>query len=104
MPSCIALHGIGTSQLEVSECADGITNDDSAVIKNFLKFSRGFDALVRRQIGLATHINRIQATEKRIEVDCWYCQFIWNSDLQQLDGLLRLMCFSATMRETLAGN
>ena len=86
----VARQRVGASELQVRQRADGIADHDAAVIENLLEFRGGFGALVRGQIGHATHIDRIQATEKRIEVDCRYGQFIRNGDLQQVDRLCRL--------------
>src|ERR1017187_10230011 len=86
----IALQGVGASKLQMRQRTYGVADYDPAMVENFLELSGGFGALVRGQIGEATHINRIQATEKRIEVDCRYCQLIRNGDLQQFDRLGRL--------------
>ncbi len=47
--------------------ADGIAQDNSAVIENFLEFRGGLGALVCGQISLATHIDRIKGPEVRME-------------------------------------
>ncbi len=49
-----------SAELQVRQCADGIADHDPPVSENFLEFPGGFDALVCGQIGLATHIDRIE--------------------------------------------
>jgi len=39
--------------LQVRQCADGISEDESAVIENFLEFGGGFRALMQVQVSLA---------------------------------------------------
>ena len=48
-----------STQLQVCRCADGITNHNSAVVENLLELGSGFGALIRSQIGEATHIDWI---------------------------------------------
>ncbi|MGD1091785.1 MAG: hypothetical protein ABSB35_07300 [Bryobacteraceae bacterium] len=63
------------------ECADGIAENDAAVIDNLLEFSGGFGALMRGQIGLATHIDRIQSPEETMDAAARRTQFVGNGDL-----------------------
>ena len=41
----------GSAQLQVRECADGVCDDDAAMIENLLEFHGGLGALVGVQIG-----------------------------------------------------
>ena len=38
----VALHGIGSADLEMRECADERAKHNSAMVKDFLKFGGGF--------------------------------------------------------------
>src|SRR5580692_1277005 len=60
----VALHGISSSQLKMSQYADGIADHDSGVIQNLLKFPGGLSAMVRGQMRLSTHINGIEGPEE----------------------------------------
>src|ERR1700691_1005428 len=42
------------------ERTDRVIEHDAAMVQNFLELGRGFAALMWGQIGLATHINRVQ--------------------------------------------
>ena len=79
-----------SAELQVRQCADGIADHDPAVIENLLEFRGGFGALVCGQIGLATHIDRIEGPEESVNAAARRAQFIGNGDLQQFDSLGRL--------------
>src|ERR1700722_6710871 len=81
---------VGSAQLQVCQCADGIADHGPAVIKNFLEFDDGFGALPRSQIRLAAHINWIEGPEESIDRATWLAQLMRNGDLEQFDRLCRL--------------
>jgi hypothetical protein len=83
----VALHGIGSTQLEMSQYADGIADHDPGVIENFLKFPGGFSALARGQIRLPTRIDGIEGAEETGLSAARLAQFIGNGDLEKFDGL-----------------
>src|SRR5437879_13829392 len=56
----VALHGVGSADLEVRKCADGFVEHNPAVVKNFLKLCCGFAALTCNKIGFSAHINGVQ--------------------------------------------
>ena len=62
--SGVALHGIGSADLEMRECADRVVHHDSAMVEDFLELGRGFAALMRGQIGFAAHINWTQRSNR----------------------------------------
>ena len=72
------------------ECADGIADDDPAVIENLLKLSGGFAAFLCRQVGLTSHIDRIERAEETLDLAAWLAQVIRNRDSQQFDRPGRL--------------
>jgi hypothetical protein len=41
------LDGIGSADLKMSECADGVKGDNSAMVENFLKLDGGLMPLLR---------------------------------------------------------
>ena len=49
-----------------SQCADGIADYSSAMIKDFLEFDDRFGALPRSHVCLAPHVNRIEGAEEPI--------------------------------------
>jgi hypothetical protein len=59
--------------LQVRQCAYGIAENDAGVIEDFLEFRGRFGALVRGQICLATHVNRIEGAEESIKGGARYC-------------------------------
>ena len=61
--------------------ADGIADNDPAVIENFLEFRSGFGALVRGQIGLPARINRIEGSKETMYAAAGLSQLIGNRDL-----------------------
>ncbi len=56
----VALHRIGSADLEMRECADRFVYYNSAMVEDFLEFGGSFAALTRGQIGFAAHIDGIQ--------------------------------------------
>ena len=58
--SGVALHGIGSADLEMRECPDGFVEHNSAMVEDFLELGSGFVALMRGQIGFATHVDGIE--------------------------------------------
>ena len=56
----VALQGIGAGKLEMSQSADWIILDNSAMGENFLEFNGGFASLMRGQIRFATQIRGIE--------------------------------------------
>ena len=56
----VALHGVGTGQSQVRQCADGIIPHHAGVVENLLELGGGSAALVRRQISLATQIDGVE--------------------------------------------
>src|ERR1039457_2081358 len=80
----------GSAKLQMRHCAYGIADNDPAVIENLLKFRGGFGALVRGQIGLTTHIDRIEGPEVTMYGAARHAQVIGNGALQQVNRLGRL--------------
>src|ERR1700683_389075 len=56
----VALLRIGASEAEMGESADEVVHDDAEMVEDFLEFGGGFVALMRGEIGFATHIDRVQ--------------------------------------------
>ncbi len=54
------LQGIRSSDLEMSQRADGFIEHDPAMVEDFLKLCRRFAALTRGKIGFSAHIYGIQ--------------------------------------------
>src|SRR5580700_3197506 len=51
---------VGSAQLQVRQCADGIAEHDPSVVDNFLEFPCGFRPLMCGQIGPATDIGGVE--------------------------------------------
>ena len=56
----VALHSVGSADLEMRECADGFVEHNSAMVEDFLELGCGFAALMGGQIGFSADIDRIQ--------------------------------------------
>src|SRR5580693_4712587 len=56
----VAREYVGASKLQVRQCADGVANHNPTMLEDFLELPNGFPTLARRQIGLATHIGRVE--------------------------------------------
>ena len=65
----VALHGIGSADLEMRECTDGFVEHNSAMVEDFLELGGGFAALMRGQIGFAAHKDGIQGVQRKL-LDC----------------------------------
>src|SRR5580704_8736454 len=65
--SGVALHGIGSADLEMRECSDGFDDYNPAMVEDFLEFSGGFAALMRCQIGFSARKNGVQGSPRVIE-------------------------------------
>jgi hypothetical protein len=55
----VALHRIGSADLEMRECADRVVEHNSAMAEDFLEFGGGFAALMGGQIGFSSNKNGI---------------------------------------------
>ncbi len=62
--SPVSCHGVGSGLLEVRECTDGITNDDSTVIENLLKLVGRLGAIMLCQIRQSTDVDRIERAKE----------------------------------------
>jgi hypothetical protein len=58
----VALHNIGSADLEMGEYSDGLVDYNSAMVEDFLELGGGFAALMRGQIGFASNKNGIQGS------------------------------------------
>ncbi len=67
--------------------ADGVAEHDAWVVQNLLEFRGGFSALVRGEIGFATHIRRIETPKEEVVVNARHGQFIRNSGLQHFNSM-----------------
>src|SRR5579863_452897 len=83
----VALHGIRSTQLEMSQYADGIPDHYAGVIQNFLKFPGRLSTLARGQIRLATRIDGIESPEETRLSAARLAQFIGNGNLEKFDRL-----------------
>src|ERR1035438_9707452 len=83
----VALHGIGSTQLEMSQYADRIPDHYPGVIQNFLEFLGSLSALTRSQIRLTTRIDGIESPEKTCLSAARLAQFIGNGNLENFDRL-----------------
>jgi hypothetical protein len=70
-----------SAQLQVRQSTCWITNNDAAMIGDFLEFRSGFGAPVRGQIGLATHIDGIKYAKETHKAAGWRAQLIGRSGL-----------------------
>src|SRR5215471_7595201 len=57
----VTLHGVGTCEAEMGESAQRKIQNNAAMVENLLKLFRGLRSLVRRQIGLSSHVDGIQS-------------------------------------------
>src|SRR5271167_1920078 len=53
----VALHGVGSADLDMRQCSDGFVHHNPAMVKDFLEFGGGFAALMRGQIAFAAYKN-----------------------------------------------
>src|SRR6266581_907759 len=90
-PGLISRQSQRSAQLQMRQCAYRVGTDDAAVVENFLEFRSGFGTVSGGQVRLATHIDRIEPAEERVEVDWRNGEVEGGGDLQQFDSLLRLM-------------
>ncbi len=97
----VALYGIRSTQLKMSQCADGIPDHNPGVIQNFLKLPRGFCALARGQIRLATRIDGIESPEKTSLTAARLAQFVWNGNLEKFDRLCGIATVQRKQAEVL---
>ena len=58
----VALHRVGSADLEMRECSDRFVEHNSAMVKNFLELSDGFAALMCSEVGFSAHIDGIQGS------------------------------------------
>jgi len=65
----------------VRQRAYWIGGHDPAVIENFLEFRGCFGALVRGQVGLATHMDRIEGPEEPMDGATRLAQLVGSGDL-----------------------
>ena len=63
----VALHGIRSGNLKMRERADGLIDDNSAMVEDSLKLSLGFRAPMCCQISFPAHIDR----EEIVDVVVW---------------------------------
>src|SRR5580700_5294614 len=59
----VTLHCISAGHAEMRKHAERVSNHDSAVIHNVLKFPGGFGTLAGGQVCLAAHIDRIEGSK-----------------------------------------
>ncbi len=74
----VALHSIGSADLEMRECSDGSVEHNSAMVEDFLKLSGGFSALIGGKISFATQVGGIKSGCRS--------QLIGYGDLKNLNG------------------
>src|SRR5271157_230258 len=82
----IALHGVGSCQLQTGQCTNWVADHDSRVIQDLAEFRRGLGALMCCEIRLASHKDRIERTEISMNPAALRTQFIGNRNLQQFDS------------------
>src|SRR5215831_15415505 len=85
----VALHGISTTELQMSQCPDGLVDHNSAMIEDFLKLRGCFAAVMRSKVRLASHIDRIQIGPV-VKAECWQAKFIWCGGPKNLKRLTRI--------------
>src|SRR5207247_10620580 len=56
----VALHSIGSAELEMRQCADRFAKDDSALVENSLELDDGLAAQMGGLIGCAAHIDGVR--------------------------------------------
>jgi len=56
----VALHRIGSTDLKMSERADGFVEHNSAIVENFLELGGFFFAFMRSQIGFTAYMDGIE--------------------------------------------
>src|SRR5262249_37397041 len=85
----VACNNVRSAQLHVRQSAYGIGEHDAAVIKDFLKFRRGFLTTSCCKVGLTAHVNGIEPSEPGIEHRAWHRKVVWNRPFQVLDRIQR---------------
>src|SRR5438034_59848 len=84
----VALHSIGSAELEMRQCADRFVENDSAMVENFLELNSGLVALMPGQIGFAAHIDGMQSGHEGTAAGGTLCpQVIGSGGLKSLNGL-----------------
>jgi len=86
----ITLQCVSPAELQVCQSANRIANNESSMIENLLEFRSGLDALMRGQIGQATHIGGVEISRSQKEFRTAFGlspEFIGNRGLQQFDSV-----------------
>ncbi len=88
----VALHSIGSAELEMRQCADRFVENDSAMVENFLELNGGLVALMPGQIGFAAHIDGMQSGHEGTAAGGTLCpQVIGSGGLKSFNGLGRIV-------------
>ena len=76
--------------MQLRQRADGIADDNRAVIEYLLEFRRGFRPALRIQVRQAAHVDRVQRTDKPRSYRGWDAQLVGSGTFQQLGQLYRI--------------
>jgi len=92
----VALHRVGTTELEVSQGSDRLVHNDLSMVDDFREFGCGFTAPMRGQVRLSTHIRGVERERPRPP------KFIGNRSLKTLVNFWRPRRVSTTLRQVFA--
>jgi hypothetical protein len=90
-PVSVSDKNVGARKLQMRQRANGVTEHDAAMIKDFLKFDSGVPTLACRKIGLAAHISRVESARANeyFRASRTYSALIRDRGLKQINGLSR---------------
>jgi len=87
----VARTDAGAAQLQSRHRTHGIADRQTLVIKDFLKFGRGFGTLIHRQICQTAHVNWIQSSEVGVEIERRHAELVGAIAMQEIDWSLRVL-------------
>ena len=80
----VALQGIGSSKLEMGECAEWEVQHKAAMVEELLELSRCSGAVVFEQISLSPKVSGVQSSELE---RWWLTQFVGSSGFEMFQSL-----------------
>ena len=92
----VALHGIGSADLEMRECADGFVEHNSTMVEDFLELGCGFAALDGRldRLGRAHRLDTEDVNRHRGRLS----QLVRSGGLKSLDSFAEVIAVERKLR------
>src|ERR1700730_5265582 len=90
----VALHGIGTGEAEMGQCAYRFVQRNPAMIQNLLELGCGFLALMCGPIRISTYVDGMQSSEHGTLLS----QLIRSRDLKDFNCVYRIVAIESKLR------